>query len=311
MVEEKTKLLQIEGAEEVPSDDTEGADKVRRDLLKKIGTGVFASLLLPSLFSKKASALAKLPEPEVSLPDLPELPDAVADEDPIVRMMRDLKRALAKPLEQRKWSMVIDLRKCVGCESCTVSCIAENKLPPGVVYRPVLEEEIGTYPHVTRKFVPRPCMHCENPPCTPVCPVRATYKREDGIVVIDYDKCIGCRYCVTSCPYGARSFDFGENYTDDTPVLAAYEKEPNFEYGREWKREGNNSPVGNARKCHFCDHRVREGLLPMCVVSCIGRATFFGDANDPDSLVSELIGKPNVMRLKEELGTRPKVYYLV
>src|SRR5581483_11962566 len=127
----------------------------------------------------------------------------------LVRMQQDLQRALAKPIEQRKWAMVIDLRKCIGCSACTVSCVAENHLPPGVVYRPVSEQEVGTYPNVARQFLPRPCMHCDDPPCTDVCPVAATYKRPDGIVEINYDKCIGCRYCIPACPYGARTFDWG------------------------------------------------------------------------------------------------------
>lgn len=231
--------------------------------------------------------------------------------DPLIRMQEELKLALKKPLNERRWVMVIDLRKCIGCHACTIGCIAENKLPPGVVYRPVIEEEIGEYPNVRMRFIPRPCMQCDDPPCTPVCPVNATYKRPDGIVEIDYNACIGCRYCITACPYNARYADFGENYTDNTPELQEYEKIPNFEYGKRWDRTKEGSPVGNARKCHFCLHRLNVGMLPMCVTTCVGRATYFGDANDPNSLVSELIAQPNVMRLKEELGTKPKVYYLV
>jgi|SRR5581483_1447163 molybdopterin-containing oxidoreductase family iron-sulfur binding subunit len=230
--------------------------------------------------------------------------------DPLIRMQEDLKRALQKPVEQRRWVMVIDLRKCVGCSACTIACVAENKLPPGVVYRPVLEEEIGTYPNVTRRFVPRPCMQCDNPPCVPVCPVNATFKRPDGIVEIDYEQCIGCRYCITACPYSARTFDNGRYYSSHTPALQPYEQLANFEYGETWDRSQGDSPIGNARKCHFCLHRLNVGMLPACVTTCIGAATYFGDANDPDSLVSELIASPNVMRLKEEMGTQPKVYYL-
>lgn len=228
----------------------------------------------------------------------------------ILRMQNELKRALAKPVEQRRWVMVIDLRKCSGCSACTIACKAENVLPPGVVYRPVIEEEIGEYPNVRRRFIPRPCMQCDNPPCTPVCPVKATYKRPDGIVEIDYKKCIGCRYCLTACPYNARTADFGLFYTEKTPAVQEYEKRPNFEYGKEWPRKNGKSPIGNARKCQFCLHRLQAGMLPACVTTCIGGATFFGDANDPESLVSELIDSPNVLRLKEELGTKPKVYYL-
>jgi len=242
-------------------------------------------------------------------------------EDILLRMQEELKRALAKPREQRRWVMVIDLRKCVGCSACTIACIAENKLPPGVVYRPVMEEEIGSFPNVTRRFLPRPCMQCDNPPCVPVCPVSATYKNADGVVVIDYDECIGCRYCITACPYAARTFDFGNTYTQGTPVAEGlivgreraddYERIPSFEYGEAWPRERETSPIGNTRKCQFCLHRLNVGMLPACVTTCIGRATYFGDANDPDSLVSELISRSNVMRLKEELGTQPRVYYLL
>lgn len=240
--------------------------------------------------------------------------------DVLERMRVELLRALEKPASERRWVMVIDLRKCAGCHACTVSCIAENKLPPGVVYRPVLEEEIGVYPNVTRRFIPRPCMQCGNPPCVPVCPVDATFTSEDGIVEVNYDQCIGCRACITACPYGARTSDFGYTYTEGTPnfvdmvvgqdVASAYETAPNFEYGIARSRKEHASPIGNARKCHFCKHRLAVGELPACVTTCIGRATLFGDANDPHSLVSELIAKQNVSRLKEELGTEPRVYYL-
>lgn len=237
------------------------------------------------------------------------------------RMQGDLKRALVKPVEERRWVMVIDLQKCVGCIACTISCIAENRLPPGVVYRPVIDEEIGTYPNVSRRFLPKPCMQCDNPPCTPVCPVNATYTNKDGVVVIDYDQCIGCRYCVTACPYASRTFDFGKTYAEGTTseehafvgqeIADDYERSAGFEYGDERPRVSEKaSPVGNVRKCHFCLHRLNAGMLPACVGTCIGEATYFGDANDPDSLVADLIGNPNVMRLKEELGTEPRVYYL-
>lgn len=244
--------------------------------------------------------------------NLPPLPEAATaqDADVLLRMQVDIRRALEKPLEQRRWVMVIDLRKCVGCHACTVACTAENKLPPGVVYRPVMDEELGKYPSVSRRFTPRPCMQCDNPPCVPVCPVAATFKRPDGIVEINYDECIGCRYCITACPYNARTFDFGDYHTRGTPQVQEYEKATTYEYGQARERSADASPVGNARKCTFCVHRLEEGILPACTTTCIGRATFFGDANDPESLVAELIGKPNVMRLKEDLGTAPRVYYI-
>ncbi len=241
------------------------------------------------------------------------MPDLMPRENLVLRMQAEVQRALDKPQNSRRWGMVIDTRKCVGCHACTISCVAENKLPPGVVYRPVLDHEVGTYPNVTRKFMPRPCLQCDEPPCVPVCPVGATFKRADGVVAIDYNQCIGCRYCIVACPYGARTFDAGHTYTGSTPEQQPYELLPSYEYGVAHSRVAGSedSPVGNARKCHFCIHRVEQGELPMCVTTCIGVANYFGDLNDPDSLVAEMAAKPNVVVLKEELGTKPSVTYLV
>lgn len=243
-------------------------------------------------------------------------------EDALVRMQRDLSRQQDKNPEEIRWAMVIDLAKCVGCHACNIGCVAENKLPPGVVYRPVMEEELGEYPNVSRRFLPRPCLHCMKPPCVDVCPVNATYKNRQGVTVVDYNLCIGCRYCLVACPYSARTADFGEFYTDRTPDDAperifgrqsakeGYENRPAAEYGRKWPLRKKESPVGNARKCHFCLHRLAVNMLPNCVTTCIGRATYFGNRNDPDSLVTELLASPRAFVLKPELGTLPSVVYL-
>lgn len=240
-------------------------------------------------------------------------PQSFAGGNYLERMRVELLQALEKPVAERKWVMVIDQQKCVGCSACTVSCNSENNLPPGVVYRPVPKVQVGKFPNVSWVFTPRPCMHCDKPPCVPVCPVGATWKREDGIVVIDYDICIGCRNCLASCPYNARTADFGEFYGMGTPEIMSYETRPNFEYSRNWIRKpgAHKSPIGNARKCTFCLHRIRVGMLPACVTTCLGGATSFGDYNDAHSLVHELIGKTRVKRLMEELGTQPSVFYLV
>jgi molybdopterin-containing oxidoreductase family iron-sulfur binding subunit len=139
-------------------------------------------------------------------------------------------------------------------------------------------------------------------------------------VVVNYNRCIGCRYCLVACPYAARTSDFGEWYTNKTPeapgklvsrkAASGYESRPAAEYGKKWPDRGQGSPIGNARKCHFCLHRLAVGMLPACVTTCVGRATIFGDRTDPQSLVHELIGSPRSFRLKEELGTQPSVYYL-
>jgi len=299
-------------------------EESRREFLGKFTSSVFGGLAAAGVLGEVKSAHAEAEGSNLN-EAVPyrkfNLPEEKAFEDFTTRMMRDLQKALEKPIEKRKWVMVIDLRKCIGCDSCTISCVAENKLPPGVVYRPVIQEETGKYPNVGRKFLPRPCMQCDKPPCVPVCPVEATWKRPDGIVVIDYDQCIGCRYCITACPYSARTFDFGSLYVDgaadNTTEMVGkkkaekYEIEPSFEYSKLWKRKDDDSPIGNARKCHFCIPRIERGMLPECVVTCLGRATFFGDANDPNSLVAELKSKPNAVRLKEFVGTQPSVYYLL
>ena len=290
------------------------SDFAKVALAGMIATPLVTSSSLPQLRTAKPQQQTRAKgQVAVQLAEIPNLPEAINGEDPVVRMMNDLRRALQKPIEQRRWGMVIDLRKCTGCQACTIACIQENKLPPGVVYRPVITETNGTYPNVSKTFTPKPCMQCDNPPCVPVCPVDATYKRADGIVVIDYDVCIGCRYCITACPYQARTFDFGEYYgTDDygSTEPLTFEEVPGLEYGEVWNRVNGSSPIHNARKCHFCTQRIVQGLLPACVLSCMGCAGYFGDLNDPESLISELVGMPNASRLKEELGTQPKVYYL-
>jgi molybdopterin-containing oxidoreductase family iron-sulfur binding subunit len=297
---------------------SEDVDTASRRTLLKVATVAAAGVALAGVGAVASAAgrrvHTKSPSGPSTVRSLPPTPHIPADDgaDVLIRMQDELRRALAKPVEQRHWMMVIDTRKCVGCHACTVACIAENKLPRGVVYRPVLERQMGTYPNLSTRFMPRPCMQCNNPPCVPVCPVSATYQRPDKIVAIDYDTCIGCGYCLTACPYNARTRDLGENYTDGTPEPAQpYETLANYEYGKAWNRTGGGSPVGNARKCQFCLHRLDQGLLPECVTTCIARANYFGDANDPDSLVAKAAASPNAQKLLEERGTDPNVVYLI
>jgi len=230
-------------------------------------------------------------------------------------------RAVASNSTSQKfrYGMVIDTKRCVGCKACMVACKAENKTPPGVSYTVVVENGFGERPGGRPLFLTKPCFHCNEPPCVKVCPVGATYKRkQDGIVVVDYDRCIGCRYCIVACPYQARYFDFGENYpavTDKT----AYAGVPSPEYRRFRTREEGKSPVGNVRKCTFCLHLQdadggydkASGRWPACAKTCTGHAIHFGDFNDPQSEVSLLLTQRQPVRLKEELGTEPNVYYLL
>lgn len=205
------------------------------------------------------------------------------------------------PLSGRKWGMVVDLNKCQeDCTACLDACRIENNVAfhgddrwdIHWIRKVRLENQIGS--ETTEKSVILLCNHCENPPCAQVCPVRATYKREDGIVIVDHHRCIGCRYCMIACPYNARYF----NFKDD-------EDWPNKEHPKR--------SHGVAEACHLCAHRLDVGKMPACVETCekigIG-ALFVGDLNDKNSNVSGLITNNAVKRIREDLATKPKVYYI-
>lgn len=223
--------------------------------------------------------------------------------DELIIIQEDIKRAAGRP--DTKWAMLIDLRRCTACKACTAGCIVEQKSPPGIMYRPVYEEEIGTFPNVKRRFTPRPCLQCDNPPCVEACPNKgenkATWKAKNGIVMINYNQCIGCGRCVIACPYKARTLDAGALYTDGTPKIEEYETAPTWEYSRKWHRQKFHSPIGNARKCHFCYHRLKNGMVPMCVSTCICRANFFGDPTDKDSLIHKML---NANKTKVLVGVK-------
>jgi tetrathionate reductase subunit B len=254
------------------------------------------------------------------IPGLKETGELIADSvennsaNATLTMYNDLNKALQKPIEQRKWAMVIDIRKCIGCNACTAACIAENNLPVGVTYRTVAEVEDGEFPTVRRFFMPGNCMQCENAPCieaaNKIIP-GAMSRRPDGIVVIDYKKMKGKKVfeaASDACPYpNSLWFDEGKNYTDGTPAVQPYEKRKAKEYGKEWSRAETK---GTTRKCHFCTQRIDAGMLPACVATCTGQAMHFGDLNDSDSLVSKLLKKEKSARLNLAAGTEPRVYYL-
>lgn len=187
-------------------------------------------------------------------------------------------------MAEKRYGMLIDLRRCIGCHACYVACQAENEVPSGVFRSHVRYYERGKYPEVRRYFLPVLCNHCENPACVKVCPTMASYKREDGIVLVDYDKCIGCGYCLIACPYGIRYFN--PEKTNAVPYK------------------------GVADKCTFCAHRVDAGIVPACVNTCLGRARIFGDLNDPESEIAQLVATQPVTVLKPEDGTKPRVYYI-
>lgn len=210
------------------------------------------------------------------------------------------------PVEaRRRWVMVIDLAKCDGCRECTRACTAMHFVPAGQEWIRVYEmrdHETGA-PY----WFPRPCMQCDNPPCVKVCPVSATWKREDGIVIQDGARCIGCRFCLAACPYQARSFNWTE--PSHTPEELA---QP---YTTDWAYPHRK---GVSEKCIFCPALVKEGKLPGCAAACPMGAIYFGDqvedavTNSQGETVrlSELIKENSGYRFMEELGTEPRVYYL-
>jgi Fe-S-cluster-containing dehydrogenase component len=201
----------------------------------------------------------------------------------------------------KRWGMVIDLRQChPECNACLAACRKANNVPyygdPRYdIYR---IRKVKIRNRKTPETKPRPvllmCNQCDSPPCASVCPVKATYRREDGIVICDPDRCIGCRYCMAACPYKARQFHFKERRQRFNPDI-------------------ETGPMGVVESCDFCSERLAEGKLLACVEACrrIGRNVFhFGDLNDPGSEITGLIRENPVKRLLEGRGTEPKVYYI-
>ncbi len=181
----------------------------------------------------------------------------------------------------KRLGMVIDQERCIGCEACSISCKIENNATD---YWIKVETQGGAdkdtprgrFPNLTMEFLPKLCNHCENPPCVDSCPEDAIQKRNDGIVILDQELCSGCQACLTACPFNVIIFNENKNV---------------------------------AEKCHFCAHRVDQGLEPFCLICCEGQAIHFGDLNDTNSVVSKLISGNNIFQLKTEEGTAPNVYY--
>jgi phenylacetyl-CoA:acceptor oxidoreductase subunit 1 len=205
------------------------------------------------------------------------------------------------------WAMVIDQEKCIGCGYCDMACKASNDIAPDISWNHIYQaDKIGE----KDVYLSVPCQHCEHAPCVSVCPVSASYYREDGIVMMDYDLCIGCRYCQAACPYQARSFNW-KDFDGDNPAVP------------EWgEPDVDRRPRGVVEKCTFCSQRIDRGLelgltpgvdqsaTPACVNTCPTGARLFGNLNDPESNVSLTLKNNPHYRLREELGTGTRIYYL-
>ncbi len=212
------------------------------------------------------------------------------------------------------FAMALDVNKCIGCRRCAYACVMENNVARnnGIEWIKVLEApregelidflhaklDYTEAPKEDMVYVPVACMHCENPPCVMACPVRATWREPDGIVVIDYERCIGCRYCMTACPYGARHFNWG------VPEPSVLELNPNMHILGNVPRQ-----VHVVEKCTWCIHRTRDGGIPACVEVCPVGARVFGDLNDPESPIRRVLEEYGAFVLKPEAGTRPRFFY--
>ncbi len=218
-----------------------------------------------------------------------------------------------KPIEGVEFGYALNLSVCIGCRKCAEACHVENNhdRKTNNSYIRVLEMDQGSFdmergdaqydhavPAPGKYYLPIQCQQCDNAPCVKVCPVQATWKEPDGIVVVDYDWCIGCRYCEAACPYHARRF----NWTK--PEVPAAEVNPNQGY-----LSNRIRPQGVVEKCTFCLHRTREGRLPACLEACPTGARVFGNLLDPKSEIRWVLENKRIYVLKEELGTKPRFFY--
>lgn len=281
----------------------------RRDFIRKLTIAGAASVTgAAALYSghrfekrKHKEGVVKVLTDDHRLVEIPV--EQMKDFKPDLKMLQSRGR---EGIEGKRWVMVIDLSRCRNARKCVEACQSAHHLRPYEYHinTLVMKESANTPSY----FMPKPCQHCDNPPCVAVCPVDATFKRQDGIVLIDNERCIGCRFCMAACPYSARTFHWRE------PSLAEADK--NDEYNIEL-----NVPQkkGTITKCLFSADRLREGLLPYCVSACPNGVYYFGDENEnavtngttkETVILSELLEKNGGYRLMPELGTKPRVYYL-
>ena len=227
----------------------------------------------------------------------------------------------------KRIAMVIDMQRCTGCGGCIISCKSENNVQRGTAWASRITKTIGKFPNVRFEFIPTLCNHCENAPCVKGCPTGAMHKGYGNITAHAPEKCIGCKTCMAMCPYDVISRHYQDphpNWRSDKVLIKGCTSSPKevtkkvgadaipyYNDARERSTAGSGLRYnGIVEKCTLCDHRVSKGMLPHCVLSCPANARVMGDLNDPDSAASKLLAKYRPWRLKEELGTEPKVFYV-
>jgi molybdopterin-containing oxidoreductase family iron-sulfur binding subunit len=297
------------------------SDATRRDFLKggliaAAGVGAVATALAPLAQLKGEFNAEKWLQSHYRELDAEELVEVLARLEAEAKATHgvDIEIRDVKPKENTRFAYALNLGVCVGCRKCAYACEKENNVSrtPGMQYIRVLEMNKGgidlesanhhydveQVPQEGKFYMPVQCHQCDKPPCVKVCPVEATWKEPDGIVVVDYDWCIGCRYCEAACPYWARRFNFAK------PVLPKEEINPKTSYLSNRPR-----PVGVMEKCTFCLHRTREGQYPACLEACPTGARVFGNLYDPKSEIRYVLEHKRVFVLKEDAGTLPNFFY--
>jgi molybdopterin-containing oxidoreductase family iron-sulfur binding subunit len=279
-----------------------GKETTRRDFFKKSITVAAGTLLTSSFLSSCSDETKEAKGEKIKLltpqGKLVEVDKSNCHECPAVG------QEAREGLPNKKMVMVIDLARCANARKCLQGCQKMHHLPPHVAWIKffLMRDSQDTDPY----WFPKPCFQCNNPPCVKVCPVGATFKRTDGIVLIDNERCIGCKFCMAACPYSSRVFNWTEPNVDDEGNKVTYSPETS-----------NPGKVGTVGKCDFCPDMVRLGKLPSCVLSCPNGVYYYGDKNE-DTVTngtetvrfSELIQQHSAYRFMEELGTEPGVYYL-
>jgi molybdopterin-containing oxidoreductase family iron-sulfur binding subunit len=285
-----------------------GCTLSRRTFLEGIGAtaGLLAAGAVPAVVSALASSAGAS---EAGIAPGNEALEAILEESKVAVRYPGKPVSYAEPAGNEKWGMVIDVKACIGCRRCVYACVEENNIGrnSGFTYIQVLEMEAGKVDIEHAKldyeeagspdkwYMPVQCMQCAKPTCVYGCPVTATWKEPDGIVVVEYDKCIACRNCIVTCPYDARHFNWVE------PEVPEAERNPDVPLEQK---------AGVVEKCTFCIQRTRNGGTTACTEACPVGARTFGDLNDPESEVSILLKTRRVWRLKEEYGNEPMIWYV-